>query len=294
MERKNTMLLTVIAVATLLVAVVGATFAYYGIIGNNTSSSTALTGNTGLEVGLVTLNNEKTALKLYVTDEDMAQAHVGTRYHAVDDTASANTKGTNGAAPYSAGSYYTASSTNVYNPISRVTVTGGDAATKYQCVSTVTVRFNGQAAAAKVTDQEDRDIFQNLVTGDARVTFKIDNNNAVVLDRDGFVSTDGTDYVTVNATANHEKDIKDFYGSANNHEVTYRLQYRLTGAGAYTLISADVELDNTQYGQSQISGATLGATITNTEFSCDIVDNWTESFNALGQTSTAPARPVTP
>ena len=30
MEKKNTLLLTVIAVATLLVAVVGATFAYFG------------------------------------------------------------------------------------------------------------------------------------------------------------------------------------------------------------------------------------------------------------------------
>lgn len=44
MEKKNTLLLTVIAVATLLVAVVGATFAYFGsfnaTVENNTSVST--------------------------------------------------------------------------------------------------------------------------------------------------------------------------------------------------------------------------------------------------------------
>lgn len=40
MEKKNTLLLTVIAVATLLVAVVGATFAYFGsFVPNNTSNT---------------------------------------------------------------------------------------------------------------------------------------------------------------------------------------------------------------------------------------------------------------
>lgn len=40
MERKNTVLLTVIAVATLLVAVVGATFAYFTATSNNTGTGT--------------------------------------------------------------------------------------------------------------------------------------------------------------------------------------------------------------------------------------------------------------
>ncbi len=40
MERKNTMLLTVIAVATLLVAVVGATFAYFTASGGSSATST--------------------------------------------------------------------------------------------------------------------------------------------------------------------------------------------------------------------------------------------------------------
>ena len=44
MEKKNTLLLTVIAVATLLVAVVGATFAYFG------SFSTKVDNKAGVNV----------------------------------------------------------------------------------------------------------------------------------------------------------------------------------------------------------------------------------------------------
>ncbi len=46
MEKKNTILLTVIAVATLLVAVVGATFAYFTAAGSGTGTGTASTGTT--------------------------------------------------------------------------------------------------------------------------------------------------------------------------------------------------------------------------------------------------------
>ena len=44
MERKNTVFLTIIAIATLLVAVIGATFAYFSVIitGNDTATSTVI------------------------------------------------------------------------------------------------------------------------------------------------------------------------------------------------------------------------------------------------------------
>ena len=42
MEKKNTLLLTVIAVATLLVAVVGATFAYFGSFTANANANAAI------------------------------------------------------------------------------------------------------------------------------------------------------------------------------------------------------------------------------------------------------------
>ena len=46
MEKKNTLLLTVIAVATLLVAVVGATFAYFGSFTTDTTNTAAVNVHT--------------------------------------------------------------------------------------------------------------------------------------------------------------------------------------------------------------------------------------------------------
>lgn len=55
MDKKNTMLLTVIAVATLLVAVVGATFAYFSVTGETTNATSAV--DVSVEnVGSVALN----------------------------------------------------------------------------------------------------------------------------------------------------------------------------------------------------------------------------------------------
>lgn len=64
MEKKNTVLLTVIAVATLLVAVVGATFAYFTATttptgnGGTTDVTTTTVGNVALAMDPVTVTNE--------------------------------------------------------------------------------------------------------------------------------------------------------------------------------------------------------------------------------------------
>lgn len=61
MEKKNTVLLTVIAVATLLVAVVGATFAYFTAStagnGNGTANTSSTTTIGSVAIDLVTTNN---------------------------------------------------------------------------------------------------------------------------------------------------------------------------------------------------------------------------------------------
>ena len=83
MDKKNTMLLTVIAVATLLVAVVGATFAYFAIgatVENN--AKTTITGGTeGADVGSVALKGAS-SLKLKLSAEDMSLANKGYYYYA--------------------------------------------------------------------------------------------------------------------------------------------------------------------------------------------------------------------
>ena len=86
-EKKNTMLLTVIAVATLLVAVVGATFAYFSLSVTNNSSATTASVSTG-KVGKVTIaSTQNTALTLTVTGADMADpGETDVKYYAVNNT----------------------------------------------------------------------------------------------------------------------------------------------------------------------------------------------------------------
>lgn len=101
MERKNTMLLTVIAVATLLVAVVGATFAYYSVQNGANNSTTAINTTTG-KAATVTYTAGTSQLYLNVTAAQMAQNLSGHTYYsttgentpAVDGTATPHTIGT--------------------------------------------------------------------------------------------------------------------------------------------------------------------------------------------------------
>lgn len=65
MDKKNTMLLTVIAVATLLVAVVGATFAYFTVSNSaTTGTNVGVEGSTTAAPGTVTLQGKTVDLVL--------------------------------------------------------------------------------------------------------------------------------------------------------------------------------------------------------------------------------------
>jgi len=77
MDKKNTMLLTVIAVATLLVAVVGATFAYFSVT-NSTVGGTTVDAAVE-QVGTVTLSGGAD-LDLTVTAAQMAQSAAPATY----------------------------------------------------------------------------------------------------------------------------------------------------------------------------------------------------------------------
>lgn len=86
-NKKNTVLLTVIAVATLLVAVVGATFAYFSAQGGSGSSAnvTVVTG-TAASANLGTFS----AINIYADQENFAQGkgdQVGTSTGSVSYTA---------------------------------------------------------------------------------------------------------------------------------------------------------------------------------------------------------------
>ncbi len=76
------MLLTVIAVATLLVAVVGATFAYFSLSVTNQSSEVSGKVTTG-SVPTITATTENKNLYLSVNSVEMAESAQGSKYYAV-------------------------------------------------------------------------------------------------------------------------------------------------------------------------------------------------------------------
>ena len=79
MEKKNTMLLTVIAVATLLVAVVGATFAYFSLTVDGGTSSTVVKSQSQ-NLPTITMEKGKDTFGISVTAEDMAMNSNGPRW----------------------------------------------------------------------------------------------------------------------------------------------------------------------------------------------------------------------
>ena len=140
MDKKNTMLLTVIAVATLLVAVVGATFAWYNVTSENTSASRTVTTTTP-KVGSVALTSAGTDLYLNITGDQMADTATAKRayYHTTTDAAAVTT-----AAPSS---------------VANFAVTGSDNATTYSCTFDLAITTTGAPA--------------NLTEGDAKVTLSL-------------------------------------------------------------------------------------------------------------------------
>ncbi len=99
MDKKNTMLLTVIAVATLLVAVVGATFAFFSVTGeNSTSTGAAVTATTGdSQIGAVSIATTNAAMHITTTAAEFAQSAATTAYWA-----KAGAAGNSGTADYNA------------------------------------------------------------------------------------------------------------------------------------------------------------------------------------------------
>ena len=126
MDKKNTMLLTVIAVATLLVAVVGATFAYFTASNTATGSTTATVQTE--KVGTVAVGGGA-VLKLNLNENHMTQATAGAdgkTYWATAD-----------------GDHVTAQNDVV---ASKLTITKGEDSTVYNCTLTLEVTKTGDYA----------------------------------------------------------------------------------------------------------------------------------------------------
>ena len=118
MDNKNTMLLTIIAVATLLVAVVGATFAYF--TADNSAKGETVVEVTSQVIGSVAVTNPTPNMHVNLTAADMAEQNEGDSYYA-----------TKTASPYV--------TTAEYNSVAQVTLTGDENGNTYNCNFTLNI-----------------------------------------------------------------------------------------------------------------------------------------------------------
>ncbi len=158
MDKKNTMLLTVIAVATLLVAVVGATFAYFSLTVGGDTTTTNATVTTG-KVGTVTIAGSSDSYVLSVTAQDMAKGSEDIKYYAIKstDTGAANEGEATG------GKWVkTASEGKGKYTIATATLSGADENAEYTCNVTVNVKLSGEMTTAEQGKLKTGDAFLKI------------------------------------------------------------------------------------------------------------------------------------
>ena len=168
MDKKNTMLLTVIAVATLLVAVVGATFAYFSVAQQNQSQTVNVTGQT-TDVGAATLTTPTTAMHINLTGAQMAEDVKGTPYYSATGSEA----------------YLTSADAA---EIAKLAVTGGDASLTYTCNYSLTI---SKGATDTMIDK--------LVAGDGSIVLA--GNTITTADKDIDLTELKTGAVTIEGTA---------------------------------------------------------------------------------------------
>ncbi len=140
MDKKNTILLTVIAVATLLVAVVGATFAYYSVQHLNSTSKISVNA-TSDPVGAITLYSPNTELGMTITPTDMAQPTEDRHFYAlVYKSAEGDLETPNEAETSNTNGKYANSRKN--HIMTRAVLVGGNEETGYTCTSKLKITLN--------------------------------------------------------------------------------------------------------------------------------------------------------
>ena len=231
MDKKNTMLLTVIAVATLLVAVVGATFAYFTASVTNSATSTAVQATSG-NAGTVVLNTVESALKIHLTATDMANPGSSAKaYYAVasSDYVAASNR------------WDTASDTYTHN-ILKVTATNDDANTTYTCSGTV--------KAVLAADTENAATLGSILDADGEL---------VLAGVSGTTVTSGTIKLRALVTAS-DTGVTVNWSNTN-------LASSSTGAQT-NVVNAYLVINDTTAEQDYLENAAFTVTITAPTFSC--------------------------
>ncbi len=152
MDKKNTMLLTVVAIATLLVAVVGATFAYYSVTSSTLTNSTAINTQTGT-TGTIAMSSSANTLCINMPVNNMANASsaYGTYYAA-----------TNG------GTCAVSTKTEATHNIANITSTNSAQGQTYNCTFNTTITMadnNGETGTYAALGDDDGELILTLPSG---------------------------------------------------------------------------------------------------------------------------------
>lgn len=206
MDKKNTMLLTVIAVATLLVAVVGATFAYFTAVNEATSATNVgVNATTTAAPGTVALDGETKNLSLNMLATQMTSAVKG-KYYAV--TTGNPVKDT--AQEHQIATLATTGNTGKYVCTYVLTVTATGLTEEKIVAEDGAVVFSTKASATPVNDavvtfDKSTVTFADLKDGSETVTatIKIDGNQNATFVADAYIENRDADQNYLgNLTAN--------------------------------------------------------------------------------------------
>lgn len=214
MDKKNTMLLTVIAIATLLVAVVGATFAYFSISADATGIKTTNVNGSATSTGAITMvtNTENLYLKLSAAEMTKEVASTtGKIYYA---TKTATTEGMT--------SNYLADKVAATYDLATFSLAGGE--TKYDCTYKYTVKIvTSGVDTAQITGNLADDIkivFNGTgITGDKTMTIGellTAGDSGIVLSGKAKALTTGADQkITVYSSFENTTEIQDVLAGIN-------------------------------------------------------------------------------
>ncbi len=147
-NKKKQKIVLLIGLVTLLIAVLGATYAYFQISTNTDSSNTNITGSTPPK-SLVTLKQGTSNLHLNISASDMSYENKTKEYYGTDDDQP-----------------YVETEENGTKTIATVELTGGEETTKYSCTAKLTL--------SKVTEplEEADTMVEVLQPGDMILQFK--------------------------------------------------------------------------------------------------------------------------
>ena len=233
------MLLTVIAVATLLVAVVGATFAYFSLSVSGTASTTATVN--AAKTPLIKIETTKSSFGVSVTAADMAKPENADKpmwgiveHDSGDNKSSDNTVG-----------WWTDSAQKI--SIIKITSSNGSEEETYECPITMTATLEGTMK-------------DSLTAGDAKLHLYGPDESSVKITDDSEQSLN---------VSGKEYDLSTWKTDGSG---TINLKVQLNGNETTGKeIQADLEFINKQTQQNDLAGKNLSLTLTTTGGECKLV-----------------------